>query len=116
MDTLRRSLRSKAPGVADALSEEVREEVDEQQRRMRGRKRRAQDAPKSLFSQGIPLLEEETEDDVAPQYRAAPGSPFAIEPLPEKVVKSDLFGDKPGMNEALTVAKVTWKIFRSGKL
>jgi tetratricopeptide (TPR) repeat protein len=116
VDALRRSLRNKTPKVAETLSEEVREEVNEQQRRMRGRRRRTQDAPKSLFTQGIPLLEEEAEEAAPPQYRADPGSPFAIEPLPEKGGASDAFSDKPGVNEAITVAKMTWKIFRSGKL
>ncbi|MDR2695761.1 MAG: hypothetical protein LBC79_05215 [Deltaproteobacteria bacterium] len=115
-DALRRSLHSKAPKMADALSEEVREEMNEQQRRMQGRRRSAQDAPKALFTQGIPLSEEEVEEDAAPQYRADPGSPLAIEPLPEKGVASGAHSDKPGANEALTVARVTWKIFRSGKL
>ena len=113
-DALRRSLHGKAPEVADTLSTEVREEIAEQQRRMQGR---ARSASKSLFTQGIPLLEEEAKEDATlPSQAADPGGPLAVEPLSEQSVTSDLFSDKPGMNEAITVAKLTWKIFRSGKL
>jgi CheY-like chemotaxis protein len=109
-DALRRSLRSKAPEVADVLSEEVREEMDVQKRRMRGRQQGAQVASKSVFAQGVPLLD--ADEDAA----SDPGKMSAIEPLSEQGITSDLFSDKPGMNEAITVAKLTWKIFRSGKL
>ena len=123
-DALRSSLHNKAPDVADELAEEVREEMDAQQRRMQGRRRRAQDAPKALFARGIPLSPEEAaeeaaeegEEDAPPQYRAVPGASRAIEPLPVKGGASDALRDKAGVNEAITVAKVTWKIFRSGKL
>jgi tetratricopeptide (TPR) repeat protein len=110
---LRRSLHDKAPEVADTLSTEVREEMVAQQRRMRGR---AQSASKSLFSQGVPLLDATADEDTSQQDLGKPDRPPAIEPLSEKSVSSDLFSDKPGMNEAITVAKLTWKIFRSGKL
>jgi hypothetical protein len=112
VDALRSSLRGQAPEVADALSEGVREEVAEQKRRMQGRR---QSAPKTLFAQGVPVLEE-AEEDAALQYQADPNGPSAIEPLSEKSVTSTLFSDRPGVNEAITVAKLTWKIFRSGKL
>jgi len=114
MDALRHSLHSKAPGVAGALSEALREEMGEQQRRRQGRKLRAQTASKALFAQGVPLLEEAGEEETA--FRSEPDGPLAIAPLSEQSVASDLFSDKPGVNEAITVAKLTWKIFRSGKL
>ena len=116
VDALRRSLYGKAPGVADKLSGEVREEMDEQKRRMQGRRQIAQSSSKSLFAQGIPLSEEEAEEETALPYREDPDSSFAIAPLSEKSVASGLFSDKPGMNEAIAVAKLTWKLFRSGKL
>jgi tetratricopeptide (TPR) repeat protein len=117
MDALRHSLHSKAPEVADALVEEVREEVDEQQRRRQGRKQSAQAASKTLFAQGIPLLAEEAAEEAAlPSREDDPEEPLAIAPLSEKSVTSDWFSDKPGVNEAITVAKLTWKIFRSSKL
>ena len=116
MDALRSSLHGESPELADQLSEEVREEMDAQQRRMRGRKRNAPAASKVLFPQGVPLLEEEAEEESGLQDQAAPDSPPAIAPLSEQSVTTSLFSDKPGMNEAITVAKLTWKIFRSGKL
>jgi tetratricopeptide (TPR) repeat protein len=118
-DALHRSLNSKAPGVADALAGEVREEMEamgERKGRPQRRKQRTPAAaPKSLFAQGVPLLDEE-EEEAEPQFRPVPGRPLAIEPLSEKSAKSDRFSDKPGANDAITVAKVTWKIFRTGKL
>ena len=116
VDTLRRSLHDRAPGVADKLSEEVREEMDEQKRRMRGRRQSAQSASKSLFAQGVPVVEEEAAEEAALPHQADLDSSRPIEPLLEQSVTSDLFSDKPGMNEAITVAKLTWKLFRSGKL
>jgi len=113
-DALRQSLQGKAPGVADALSAEVREEMAEQQRRIQGR---AKSASKSVFTQGIPLLEEIPDEDATPPSRTEdPDRALAVEPLSEQSLSSDLFSHKPGMNEAITVAKLTWKIFRSGKL
>jgi len=116
VDALRRSLYNKAPEVADELAEEVREEMDEQQRRRQGRKQSAQAVSKSLFAQGVPLLAEEAAEESALQYQSDPGRPLAIAPLSEKSITSDVFHDKPGVNDAIAVAKLTWKIFRSGKL
>ena len=116
VDALRRSLHNKAPEVANELAEEVREEMDAQQRRRQGRKQSAQAASNSLFTQGIPLSAEDAEEEAALQCRTDPAGPLAIEPLSEQSVASDAFSDKPGVNEAITVAKLTWKIFRSGKL
>ena len=116
VDALRRSLHSKAPEVADELAGEVREEMDEQKRLRQGRKQSAQAASKSLFAQGIPLSEEEAEEEAALPYRADPNRPLAIEPLSDQSVASDVFSEKPGVNDAIAVAKLTWKIFRSGKL
>ena len=116
VDALRRSLHSKAPEVADELAEAVREEMGEQQRRRQGRKQSAQAVSKALFAQGVPPLAEEAAEEAALQSQADPGRPLAIESLSEKSITSDLFNDKPGVNEAITVAKLTWKIFRSGKL
>ncbi|MCL1986276.1 MAG: response regulator [Betaproteobacteria bacterium] len=114
-DALRRSLYSKAPEVADKLAEGVREEMDEQ-RRMRGRRQSAQTGSKSLFARGVPLLEEVQEETAFQEERGDPDRPAAIESLSEGSVTSNLFSDKPGVNEAITVAKLTWKIFRSGRL
>ena len=133
---LRRSLERKAPHLAEELAGEVREELDEQLRRIQERKQDAltgselNDGPadddkssgearKGLFLLGLPLSEEE----------AAPGPPAGSKPtqtgsksgpqielLSENSLSSSLFGDSPHLNEALTVAKLTWKLFRSGKI
>jgi CheY-like chemotaxis protein len=121
VDALYRFLHSKAPGKADKLAGEVREEMGEQRLRMRGRGQRKKAATKSLFALGVPLLEEDAEETEeagaeAPQDLPFSGRPRAIEPLGETGVASDAFSDTPGMNDAITVAKMTWKIFRSGKL
>ena len=115
-DALSRSLRNKTPGMADNLAEAVREEMDEQKLRMQGRRQNPQAASKALFAQGIPLLEEETEEDAPRKHEEEPVGPLAIKPLSEQSVTSELFSGKPGVNEAITVAKLTWQIFRSGKL
>jgi tetratricopeptide (TPR) repeat protein len=114
VDVLRRSLHSTAPVVADALVEDVCEELDEQQRRRLERKQGMQAASHVLFAQGTPLLAEDDDEEAALQHRA--DRPLAIAPLSESSGASDEFSSAPGVNDALTVAKLTWKIFRSGKL
>ena len=91
-------------------------EGETERRRMRGHRQRAQAAAKSLFARGVPLLETDGEDEAAPQYRPRSGKPLAIEPLAETSAASDLSGVTPGANDAITVAKMTWKLFRSAKL
>ena len=110
VEVLPRALRDRSPAMADRLAGEAREETGEQRRRMPGSRQRAQAAAKPLFARGVPLLETNEEDAALP-YR--PGSrPLAIEPLAE----TSAADEKPGMNDALTVARLTWKIFRSAKL
>jgi CheY-like chemotaxis protein len=123
-DALRRSLRSMDPEVADRLSEEVREEMGEHKRRMQERKLSVQSASRPMFARGVPLLAEPAEEEAEPRQAGlaepdsakAQDSAKAIEPLSENSVMSGLFSGSPGVNEAITVAKLTWKIFRRGKL
>jgi tetratricopeptide (TPR) repeat protein len=115
-EALRCSLREKAPRVAESLAGEVRGEMDEQKRRMGERRREA--GGTGLFPLGVPLAGEEAEN--APPDFGPASDPEerggAFPPLSEKDVGTSLFSGRPGVNEAITVAKLTWKLFRSGKL
>ncbi len=117
-DAFRRSLSDKAPEAARQIAEDVREEIGEQKRRMKERAEAAavpgKGAPRAPLRLGS-LVDEDADMDFS-DTDAAPGSPKVIEPLSAKDLGSSLFSDKPGMNEVVTVAKLTWKLFRSGKL
>jgi tetratricopeptide (TPR) repeat protein len=104
-DAFNRSLRDKAPQAADEFAAALREELEGQRRLLSERKQLPE--KKELFKQGVPLGEEEADTaDIPP----------AVLPLPEEETGVTLFGDKNGVNEILTVAKLTWKLFRAGKL
>jgi tetratricopeptide (TPR) repeat protein len=119
-DALGRSLREKAPRAAAGFAEEVRGEIGERKRRMRERRREAGGGA-AIFPLGIPLAGEEDAESACGEPGDAPdpdrpAAALPSAPLSEKDVGTSLFSGKPGLNEAVAVAKLTWKIFRSGKL
>lgn len=119
-DALSRSLRAKIPDLAEELSGEMREEISEHMRRRRQRRQEARSAPQesARIRPGVPLGVENLGGGEAapPGGQSVSRTEQGIALLSASDLSSSLFSDKPGMNEALTVAKLTWKLFRAGKL
>jgi CheY-like chemotaxis protein len=94
----------------------ARHPAPDERKRLAPERRRSARTATHLYAQGVPVTEEDQEEETTAPYFAASGRKLAIEPLPVKSLAPVLFRNNPDLNEALAVAKATWKIFRSAKL
>lgn len=113
--------------LAAGMSENIRQAINDQERRIQERRRameRIQIAAASTaagasgrpgagvaLSEELPPLPDRAEHSAVADAPAPPEAVPAIDPmLNEKDAESRLFSWFPGLNEALTVAKTTWKL------